>query len=403
MANGWSGATPTGQNEPGTDYELGQKYHAESDITVSQVRVWSPIGSGTYTNRNAFLRLADGTLLATIDIPDTLSAGYTLHSVIPTVAIPAGTTFWVHYDTISTYGAVVGAGFPLLTGDGHLTLIAGGFNADPPAMPNVERDNFYGIDIVYEGPPDPNAPVVGITANAVGMTATAMLTIEDNAPASVTYRVEWGDGTFIDTTSLGPHQHTYTGLTRPVAIMVIATDGSGNIDSASTAVIVRAPTNETTSANEDWIDPIFDAVVSDVQRSGYFEKINQHEPKRKPKFGLSAAVWVQSIDPIPLASGLAATSARLLFIVRIYVKMLSEPQDDIDPNMVRAASNIIRRYHDDFDFEGMIRNVDLLGQFGIALAAQAGYLEMDNTHYRIMDITVPCIVNNVWPQVKREG
>lgn len=403
MPNGWSGATPTAQNEPGTDYELGTKYRAESDITISQVRVWSPAGSGTYPNRNAYIERTDGTVLATIDLPDTLTAGYTFHSVVPPLAVPATTVFWCHYSTISTYGAVVDAGMPILTGDNHLTLLTGGFEINPPGVPNTERNNFYGIDIVYEGPPDPNVPVVGITANAVAMTATAMLTIEDNNPASVTYRVEWGDGVFLDTTSLGPHQHTYTGLSRPQAIMVTATDGSGNIDSASTAVFLRAPTNETTSANEDWIDPIFDAVVSDVQASGYFEKVNQHEPKRKPKFGLSAAVWVQAIDPISLASGLAATSARLLFIVRIYVKMLSEPQDAIDPNMVRAASNIIRRYHDDFDFEGLIRNVDLLGQFGIALAAQAGYLEMDNTHYRIMDITVPCIVNNVWPQVKRES
>jgi hypothetical protein len=400
MANGWSGATPSANSEPGTDYELGTKYRAESDITISQVRVWSPAGSGTYTNRNAYIRTAAGTILATIDLPDTLSAGYTLHSVVPPLEVAATTVFWLDYSTVSTYGAVVDAGMPLLTGDGHLTLLSGGFNTDPPAMPNVERNNFYGIDIVYEGPADPNVPVVGITANATGMAATAMLTIDDNNPSSVTYRIEWNDGTFLDTVSLGPHQHTYTGLSRAQSILVTATDGSGNVDSASAAVFLRAPTNETTSANENWIDPIFDAVVSDVQRSGYFDKVNRHEPKRKPKFGLSAAVWVQAIDPIPLASGLAATSARLLFIVRIYVKMLSEPQDDIDPNMVRAASNIIRRYHDDFDFEGLIRNVDLLGQFGIALASQAGYLEMDNTHYRIMDITVPCIVNNVWPQVK---
>ncbi len=401
MPNGWSGATPTAQNEPGVDYELGTKYRAESDITVSQVRVWSPAGSGTYTNRNAYIRKTDGTLLATVDLPDTLSAGYTLHSVVPPIDIPATTEFWCHYSAMSTYGAVVDAGMPILTGDGHLTLLTGGFNTDPPTVPNQERNNFYGIDIVYEGPPDPNVPIVGITANATGMTATAMLTIDDNNPASVTYRVEWNDGTFLDTTSLGPHQHTYTGLSRPQSILVTATDGSGNVDSASTAVMLRAPENETTTANEDWLMPILDEVISTVQRTGYFSKVNGHEPKRKPKGGLTAAVWAQAIDPIPLASGLAATSARVVFNIRVYSSMLKEPQDAIDPAMLRAVSNIMRLFHDDFDFEGMIRNVDLLGQFGIALAGQAGYLEIDNTMYRVMDIAVPCIVNNVWAQVKR--
>lgn len=151
--------------------------------------------------------------------------------------------------------------------------------------------------------------------------------------------------------------------------------------------------------NEEWIDPIFDAVVSDIQRSGYFDKVNMHEPKRKPGRGLTAAVWVQSMDPIGQISGLASTSGRVVFMVRLYANMLQEPQDAMDPNMIKATSNIIRRYHDDFDFGGMIRNVDLLGAFGIALAAQAGYLEQDDTMFRIMDITVPCLINDIWPQV----
>lgn len=155
-----------------------------------------------------------------------------------------------------------------------------------------------------------------------------------------------------------------------------------------------------TSPDESWLDPIFDAVVSDAQASGYFDRVNKHEPKRKPGKGLTASVWIQNITPLALASGLAATSARVLFILRIYSNMLKEPQDMIDPELMRAASNLMRRYHDDFDFAGAIRNVDLLGQFGISLEATAGYLEIDNTMFRIMDITIPCIVNDVWPQVR---
>lgn len=153
--------------------------------------------------------------------------------------------------------------------------------------------------------------------------------------------------------------------------------------------------------SEEWIDPIFDAVVSDAQASGYFSKVNMHEPKRAPATGsrLTAAVWVQTIEPIALASGLASTSARLVFILRIYTNMLMKPEDMIDPQMMKATSNLMRRYHSDFDFGGTIRNVDLLGHFGVALSSQAGYLEQDNTMLRIMDLVIPCIVNDVWPQV----
>jgi len=156
----------------------------------------------------------------------------------------------------------------------------------------------------------------------------------------------------------------------------------------------------TPDGSEAWLEDVFDAVVSDAQASGYFDKVNQHEPKRKPGNRLTAAVWLQSIEPIALASGLASTSGRIVFILRIYSNMLQEPQDMIDPNMARACSNLMRRYHDDFDFGGAIRNVDLLGQFGIALSAQSGYLELDNAMYRVMDIQIPCIVNDIWPQVQ---
>lgn len=154
-------------------------------------------------------------------------------------------------------------------------------------------------------------------------------------------------------------------------------------------------------ASELWLDPVFDAVVSDVQATGYFKRVNQHEPKRKPDIDLTAAVWVQSIDPLQIASGLAVTSARVVFMLRLYSNMIKEPQDMIDPNLLKAASSIMRRYHDDFDFglTESVRNVDLLGQYGIALALVTGYVEQDGTMFRIADITVPVIVNDVWPQV----
>lgn len=157
------------------------------------------------------------------------------------------------------------------------------------------------------------------------------------------------------------------------------------------------------TASEAWIDPIIDAVISEVQRTGYFEKVQGHEPKRKPSIrGLTAAVWVQGFDPIKEASGLAATAARITFNVRLYSNMLKEPQDGIDPNLLRALSSIMRGLHDDYDFglDPIVRNVDLLGSFGIALSATAGYLEQDGTVYRVYDLLVPVICNDVWPQVK---
>ncbi len=153
---------------------------------------------------------------------------------------------------------------------------------------------------------------------------------------------------------------------------------------------------------ESWIDLVFDAIVSEIQLSGYFDKVQIHEPKKKPGYGLKAAIWLQNMVPLPQASGLTVTSALCVFIVRMYSNMLAEPQDAIDPNLMRAGSNVIRRFHDNFDFglDPLVRNVDLLGESGVALALNAGYVEMDNTHYRVMDITLPVIIQDMWTQTK---
>ena len=155
--------------------------------------------------------------------------------------------------------------------------------------------------------------------------------------------------------------------------------------------------------SESWIDPIIDAVVSDIQLSGYFDKVQTHEPKSAPGTDLTASLWFLALDPIPEGSGLAATSARLAFNVRLQQNMLYEPQDLIDPNLLRACANLIRRWHDNFDFDldPMVRNVDCLGAYGTPLKAVSGYVEQDTPSrmYRVIDIELPIIVNDVWPQI----
>lgn len=146
------------------------------------------------------------------------------------------------------------------------------------------------------------------------------------------------------------------------------------------------------------IQEITDAVVSHALETGYFERVNNHEPKSAPGNGLSASVWVDSIGPVPAGSGLARTSALLRFNVRLYTSMLSEPQDAIDPNLVTALDALLTKYNEDFTLGDLVRNVDLLGQTGASLSAQAGYLNQDNKLYRVFTITLPLVVNDVWDQ-----
>lgn len=146
------------------------------------------------------------------------------------------------------------------------------------------------------------------------------------------------------------------------------------------------------------VTTILDGVVSHALASGYFERVNQHEPKSPPGNGLSAAVWADRIEPVR-SSGLLSTSARVVFQLRIYSGMLTEPQDDIDPNVMLAVDGLMTAYSGDFSLGGNVRSVDLLGQSGTPLSAQAGYISISNNMYRVMTITLPVIVNDVWDQV----
>lgn len=144
---------------------------------------------------------------------------------------------------------------------------------------------------------------------------------------------------------------------------------------------------------------ILDAIQSHALASGYFDTVNGAEPKSPPPAsGVTAAVWVQQIGPAAGGSGLISTSVRLAFTVRLYTGMLNDPADAIDPALMDALDALMAAYSGDFDLGGLVREVDLLGQFGDPLGAQAGYINEQGNEYRVMDIRLPVIVNDLWLQ-----
>lgn len=142
---------------------------------------------------------------------------------------------------------------------------------------------------------------------------------------------------------------------------------------------------------------LIDTVSSYASASGYFDSVQTHEPKSAPGTGLTFAVWLSEISPAR-TSGLAATSVRLELTGRIYKPFLSEPEDLIDPALADAVDALLEALSGDFDLGGAARNVDLLGAHGVPLGARAGYQKVDSTVYRVIDITVPIIVNDAWSQ-----
>jgi hypothetical protein len=152
--------------------------------------------------------------------------------------------------------------------------------------------------------------------------------------------------------------------------------------------------------NQAAVTSLVDHLVSTALELGVFRSVNYHEPKSSPGSGLRLALWAQSIEPIAGASGLASTSGYVVANARAYGNMLAKPEDDVDPRIMTAMTTLIGGYSADFTLGGTIRNVDLLGEYGQKLEAQAGYITIASAMYRIMTLTIPCIVNDMWTQVE---
>lgn len=145
-------------------------------------------------------------------------------------------------------------------------------------------------------------------------------------------------------------------------------------------------------------EDLFSAVQSHAMAVGWYDRVNGHEPKNAPGNGLTAGTWLDDIGPVPAGCGLSTTTGRVLFKVRTYTPMLAEDPDCIDPNVMRAVSALIGAYTGDFTLGGLARNIDLLGQAGDPMRGKAGYLTQDGKPFRIFDLNVPIIVNDLWEQ-----
>lgn len=139
--------------------------------------------------------------------------------------------------------------------------------------------------------------------------------------------------------------------------------------------------------------------LSHAQGLGLFGQVLGHEPVSAPGSGLTYALWVARIAPVPAGSGLVAGTGRLELNGRVFMPADTEPQDDVDAAVTGAVDQLMAAYSGDFQFGGTVRNVDLLGAHGTPLSAQFGYTSFaGGTTYRVATLTVPLIINDLWTE-----
>ncbi|MDX3643226.1 hypothetical protein [Streptomyces sp. MB09-02B] len=140
--------------------------------------------------------------------------------------------------------------------------------------------------------------------------------------------------------------------------------------------------------------------ISYAMASGLFGNVLDHEPVSAPGSGLTAAFWVSRIGPVPIGSGLSATTGRLQLMGRLLMPADTEPQGDVDTAVTGAVDALLTAYSGDFEFGGSVRCIDLLGAYGASLQAEFGYTSFSGgTTYRVATITIPLIINDAWTQV----
>lgn len=149
------------------------------------------------------------------------------------------------------------------------------------------------------------------------------------------------------------------------------------------------------------IAAIVDAVASHARATGFFPTVMTHEPKAAPT-GPTVAVFVARVVPYRERSGLASVSVVVTLTVRLYANFLQEPQDNIDRDMVLGLDALMTAYAGDIDLGDTSREIDLLGMStgGNGVATEAGYINHDNKLFRVLDISLPVIVNDVWTEAR---
>lgn len=137
---------------------------------------------------------------------------------------------------------------------------------------------------------------------------------------------------------------------------------------------------------------LFDALQSAVQGTGLFQGVDTHEPESPPGLRLYCSIMLGPLRAVP-ASGLNATSGQVTFTIRIWSRARQRPLDKIDPELLAAAATVMGVLSGKFTLAGTVRNIDLFAMSGVP-----GWIEFEGEQFRVMEITVPIVINDMFTQ-----
>lgn len=141
------------------------------------------------------------------------------------------------------------------------------------------------------------------------------------------------------------------------------------------------------------------ALSSHAGALGIFERVQRFDPTNAPGSGMTCALLATDLGTEP-STGLNITAGLVVWVMRIMLPMQTKPLDEVDPTVLGAGRKLIARLLADLKLGGLVRTIDVRGMTGTRLRMRLAYLTIDKTLYRLGDLTVPVIVNDVWPEVQ---
>jgi len=136
---------------------------------------------------------------------------------------------------------------------------------------------------------------------------------------------------------------------------------------------------------------LFSALTSALKQLAAFQQVDVGEPVSPPGNRLYCSLMLGPVRPA--SSGLSATSGEVTFLIRIWSKAQQRPLEKIDPEILAAAAAVMGKLSGQFTLAGTVRNINLMTMSGLP-----GWIEFEGEPYRVMEITVPIVINDMFSQ-----
>jgi hypothetical protein len=142
---------------------------------------------------------------------------------------------------------------------------------------------------------------------------------------------------------------------------------------------------------------IVNTLLSHAKKCGRFSSVSARELITAPPSGVAVSIYFARM--VPTLSGLASTSTIAVFTVELSMVLPQFPADGVEVDLLNAHDVLCAAYSGDFDLGVEGASIDLLGD-RIPMESVAGYKTIGKQLLRVISITVPVSVNDVWSQVR---